>query len=330
MNNDDFQSAPDGESASFATVIGLCESFADETNQSSFPTIDACLAGVNEALQPVLLRNLLAIDIRNRRRQGEQPESADYIQHFPQFAELIREVFVDSVGSQTSLPPKTVTAKNRAVSRLGDYRILGELGRGGMGIVYEAVHGQRGDHVALKTLPILDGAALHLFKREFRVLADVNHPHLIGLHTLEADAGQWFFTMDLVEGTTFLNYVRPDGVLDETRLRRSLFQLVRGVMALHGQHIIHRDLKPSNVMVTSDGHVVVLDFGLALEEDGVRQNQSLSGASIAGTPNYMAPEQAASARVTPASDWYAIGVMLYEALSGSLPFEGSMLQVLQD
>ena len=85
-----------------------------------------------------------------------------------------------------------------------------------------------------------------------------------------------------------------------------------GVMALHSHHIIHRDLKPSNVMVTRDGHVVVLDFGLALELDGGGPTSRLSIATLAGTPQYMAPEQAAGDRVTPASDWYAVGVMLYE------------------
>ena len=281
-----------------------------------------------ENIQPVLLRNLLAIDIRNRRAAGQQPSAEEYIRRLPQFAELIRQVFLDTLDSHASLQPKIATLKRPAVSRLGEYRLLGELGRGGMGIVYEAVHLQHGNHVALKTLPIVDGAALHRFKREFRSLVDVNHPNLIGLHKLEADAGQWFFTMDLVDGTTFLNYVRPGGVLDEARLRLALSQLVRGVLALHSQHIIHRDLKPSNVMVSSDGHVVVLDFGLVLDQDNAGNTQSL--VNIVGTPRYMAPEQAASGQVTAASDWYAVGSMLYECLSGDPPFRGPTLQVLQD
>ena len=330
MKNDSSENIPSDGTASFATIIGLCESFAGEANESSFSTLDSCLAGVGETLKPVLLRNLLAITIKNRRAAGEQPQAQEYIQRFPQFAELIRNVFLDSVDFQASVQPKIAAVGSPAVSRLGDYRILGELGRGGMGVVYEAIHIHRGNRVALKTLPLVDGATLHGFKREFRVLADVNHPNLIGLHTLEADASQWFFTMDLVEGMTFLKYVRPNGVLDEPRLRSALSQLVRGVMALHGQHIIHRDLKPSNVMVTSDGHLVVLDFGLALGQDSTGFTHSLSIATISGTPRYMAPEQAAGEQATPASDWYAVGVMLYEALSGVPPFSGPLLQVLQD
>src|SRR5262245_17164924 len=134
--------------------------------------------------------------------------------------------------------------------------------------------------------------------------------------------------MDLVEGVDFLRWVRPGDRLDEARVRQVLPQLVAAVMALHANHIIHRDLKPSNVMVTGDGHVVVLDFGLVLELD--QGHTSGTGDRITGTPRYMAPEQAASKPVTPASDWYAVGVMLYEVLSGRPPFSGPMLRVLQD
>ncbi|MFO1095043.1 MAG: serine/threonine-protein kinase [Planctomycetaceae bacterium] len=281
---------------SFATIIGLCESFAGETNPSPLSTLDERLAGVGEPLKPVLFRNLLAIDLRNRRAGGEHPDAEEYLRRFPQFADVIREMFADSLDSRSLPSPRIAGHGSPAVTRLGDYRLLGELGRGGMGVVYEAVHTQRGDHVALKTLPIVDGLALHLFKREFRVLADVNHPNLVGLQTLESDAGQWFLTMDLVEGTDFLKYVRSGGALDEPRLRSALSQLVRAVMALHGQHVIHRDLKPSNVLVDSKGHLVVLDFGLALDHGTTQQSQSHSTATVAGTPRYMAPEQAAGQR----------------------------------
>ena len=102
-------------------------------------------------------------------------------------------------------------------------------------------------------------------------------------------------------------------------------QLVKAVMALHAHHVIHRDLKPSNVMVTRDGRVVVLDFGLALES----QQLEASASQIVGTPAYMAPEQAGGEKITGACDWYAVGVMLYEGLCGELPFVGRPLEVLR-
>jgi len=190
-----------------------------------------------------------------------------------------------------------------------------------MGAVFEAEHLQRGHRVALKTLPALDGNRLHRFKREFRALTHVNHPNLIGLHSLESDGSHWFLTMDLIHGTDFLSYVRPKGVLDEPRLRNALSQLVAGVLALHGQHVIHRDLKPSNVMVSRDGRVIVLDFGLVLEDISI--GLATSAEVVAGTPRYMAPEQCLGEKITGASDWYAVGVMLYEALSGTLPHLGN-------
>jgi tetratricopeptide (TPR) repeat protein len=343
----------------FEQVISACKAFTEDCKPGAAPSIGAYLAQVPEDAQPTLLRNLLAIEVERRRAAGEQPNVEEYLARFPRYADLIRDAFLQlssasdrsssgwrqgaartgkflepSTGAADaartpSPPPQAAAARMPAASRLGEYRLLRELGRGGMGVVYEAVHLQRGNRVALKTLPTLDGTALHLFKREFRAVAGVNHPNLIGLHTLEADGGQWFFTMDLVEGVTFLAYVRPHGMLDEPRLRSALAQLVTGVMALHGQHIIHRDLKPSNVLVTHDGQVVVLDFGLVLELDGAGAT-GRSTHNIAGTPKYMAPEQAAAGRIVPASDWYAVGVMVYEALAGRAPFSGPLLQVLQD
>ncbi len=318
------------ESGPFAQVASMCEAFTQARGGQS---IERLLAQAGEAARPALLRNLLVLEVERRRAAGERPRLEEYLGRFPDSDALVREVFLElSPASfpvtRTAVEPKVAAWKRLSVSRLGDYRLLGELGRGGMGVVYEAVHVHRGDRVALKTLPALDGAALHRFKREFRALADVNHPNLVGLHTLEADGGQWFFTMDLVEGTDFLSHVRPGGALDEARLRAALSQLAAAVMALHARRAVHCDLKPSNVMVTRDGRVVVLDFGLVAELG--RADETPGPERVVGTPRYMAPEQAAGGPVTPACDWYAVGVMLYEALCGRAPFTGTVLQVLQD
>jgi eukaryotic-like serine/threonine-protein kinase len=135
------------------------------------------------------------------------------------------------------------------------------------------------------------------------------------------DRGQWWLTMELVEGTALLDHVRPGGRLDERRLRAALPQLAAALQALHAHGLVHRDVKPHNVLVTAAGRVVLLDFGLVAS---VAQSES----NVVGTPAYMAPEQALRQEIGPAADWYGVGALLYEALTGALPFQGAPLQVL--
>lgn len=312
----------------FDQVERISRSYSAAGSLGEPPSIVEYLGNAREGMQTPLLRNLLNVDIQRRRLNGENPRAEDYLQWFPNHESIIRQEFLASTdASRTTHPLETRDTPTPVALRLGDYTLLSELGRGGMGTVYEAVHTEHKNRVALKLLPTVDATRLHLFKREFRSLANINHRHLVGLHSLECDGDQWFFTMDLVEGCDFIEYVRDGGSLDEGRLRSALAQLVSAVMALHGNFVVHRDLKPSNVMVDSDGKVVLLDFGLALEVDAAAKTQTLGG--IVGTPAYMSPEQAAGKSVTAACDWYAVGVILYQSLAGRLPFTGSPLEVMQ-
>src|SRR5439155_1683966 len=127
---------------------------------------------------------------------------------------------------------------------------------------------------------------------------------------------QWFFTMELIQGRDFLTHVRPTaGAFDEERLRAALAQVADGLSALHQTHQVHRDVKPSNILVEADGRVVLLDFGLVAGMSGPGD----AVASRSGTPSYMAPEQRTGGAIGPAADWYAVGVMLYQSLTGRLP-----------
>jgi hypothetical protein len=200
-----------------------------------------------------------------------------------------------------------------------------------MGVVYEALDHERQELVALKTLLRFSPSNLYRFKQEFRTLADVVHPNLVRLHELVAnDAETVFFTMELVRGTTFRRYVRTstDGEeqADVARLRSAIRQLAEGVHALHLAGKLHREIKPSNVMVTTEGRVVLLDFGVATELG--RQGAQGAADEVVGTAVYMAPEQATGGPPTAASDWYSVGVVLYEALVGSPPFTGSSADVM--
>jgi len=244
------------------------------------------------------------------------------------------------------------------------FAVQGRLGAGGYGVVYRAIDRERNIPVALKTLRHVAAKALVRFKQEFRALADVSHPNLVTLYELSSQEDQWFFTMELVDGVNFLWYVRGEsypaesgptsavsaptgsdlkaffgrahddtgvvkaplaGALNLGRLRHALPQLAEGVLALHDAGKLHRDIKPSNVLVTREGRVVLLDFGL-VEEIAPAHTHTLDAV---GTPAYMSPEQVAGFPLTRASDWYNVGSMLYHVLTGQLPFTGSVLDVMQ-
>ncbi|HEY5148080.1 MAG TPA: AAA family ATPase, partial [Polyangiaceae bacterium] len=256
------------------------------------------------------------------------------------------------------------------------YEVLRCIGRGGMGVVYEAFDRERQQHVALKTLLHSSPGALYLFKQEFRTLADVHHRNLVQLYELVVtEDDRVFFTMELVNGTDFLTHVQRPGsrtsrdepseqsdqeptrreqfaqasgervrrarpAIDDAphpkaspadldRLRPALCQLVDGVRALHAAGKLHRDIKPSNVRVTPEGRVVLLDFGVATDLSRVVDDNLQEGGEMVGTARYMAPEQAVNEGPTAASDWYSVGVMLYEALVGLPPFVGSAFDVLK-
>lgn len=203
------------------------------------------------------------------------------------------------------------------------FTILGCIGRGSMGAVYRARDAETELDVALKSLPSRSPEDLYRLKREFRVLADTVHPNLVELYELFVDEHHSFFTMELLEGREFTDHVRADGRCDLDKLAPSASQLVTAVAALHASGRLHRDLKPSNALVTPEGRVVVLDFGLAtaLELDAPKHYALSGGGSIA----YLAPEVLFGEAPGPEADWYAVGVLLYEALTGKLPFPDTVL-----
>jgi eukaryotic-like serine/threonine-protein kinase len=258
------------------------------------------------------------------------------------------------------------------------------LGAGTTGSVYSAYDNDRKEVVAIKVLERLDPGSLFRFKGEFRQLTHVTHRNLLQLHELTARGSEWILSMELIDGSDFLNYVRPSGVarrlserpladdefdaldtvppevaaslaaqaaneqtrghvvrppaggaLDVARLRSALRQLAEGLRALHTQDRLHRDLKPANVLVSAqDGRVVICDFGLVMERQATGHAHQTTArfqgtgtigmyndTRVAGTLAYMSLEQAKGSPLDPASDWFAIGVMLYEALTGVLPFD---------
>src|ERR1700730_8855734 len=184
--------------------------------------------------------------------------------------------------------------------RLGPYEILSAIGAGGMGEVYRARDSKLGRDVAIKVFPpafVGEPERLARFQREARMLASLNHPNIVTIHSFEETDGVHFLTMELVEGQP-LNRLIPNGGLPVDRILDSAMAIAEALAAAHEKGIVHRDLKPANVMVTDQGRVKVLDFGLAKEmratdlEGTMPTSAEYTQAGIVmGTPAYMSPEQ---------------------------------------
>jgi eukaryotic-like serine/threonine-protein kinase len=215
--------------------------------------------------------------------------------------------------------------------QLGAYQVLSLLGAGGMGEVYRARDTKLNRDVALKILPeafARDADRLARFTREARAVAALNHPHIVTIFSIEEEDHVPYMTMELVEGCT-LDQGIPDGGLSPARFFDIAIALADALSAAHRKHIIHRDLKPANVMLTGDGRVKVLDFGLAraagaevagLGEDMTRLGTAIG--TIVGTMPYMSPEQIEAKTLDHRTDLFSLGVVLYELATGERPFRG--------
>jgi len=215
---------------------------------------------------------------------------------------------------------------------IGAYRVLESLGSGGMGQVYLAEDPRLGRRVALKVLSRETAAQsekIARFEREARAVAQLSHPGIVMLHSIEEADGLRFLTMEYVEGETLSKAIPARGFATERFLSLAI-GLTDAVAAAHRQGILHRDLKPENVMLTPDGRLKVLDFGLAKLRDDVftgdrttRETQSVTqDGRIVGTVAYMSPEQAQGLPVDNRSDIFTLGILLYEMATGERPFRG--------
>jgi eukaryotic-like serine/threonine-protein kinase len=214
--------------------------------------------------------------------------------------------------------------------------INGKLGSGSFGIVYDAVDRYRNRPVALKVLERAAPETVMRFKREFRYLAELRHPNLASMYEMLVLDEKWVLSMELVRGSELLEYLAFTELQNSfhatkempapvpaalspayvENVRETFRQLAVAVAVLHARDIIHRDIKPSNIMITAEGRVVLLDFGLIVE---VELDDTMDRRKVIGTPGYMSPEQMIAETPSTASDWYSVGVLLYQALTGQMP-----------
>jgi WD40 repeat protein len=318
------------------------------------------------AAQGECVVDLIYAEMVLREQDGDTGLLDEYLRRFPQHADTLRRQFAlhadfcDPLTEKKEAPavpsvpvgggpPLETTAHSpqaadaaapvmpeRGLPALQGYRVVGELGRGGMGVVYQAHQEGLNRLVALKM--ILSGACagpeeLARFRREAEAVARLQHPNIVQIHEVGAHDGLPFFSLEFCSGGSLGDKLNGTPLL-VSEAAALAEKLARAMHAAHEKGIVHRDLKPANVLLAADGTPKITDFGLARKLD--EAGQTATGA-VLGTPSYMAPEQAGgrSREIGPATDVYALGAVLYECLTGRPPFKAAtsaetLLQVLGD
>jgi TPR repeat protein len=283
---------------------------------------------------------LLLCEYLARRQTGEETSPEDFAHRFPEQVEELRRLVANlremPTGSSESPPGPPPNGEEAAgpslPNRFGRYEIMRKLGRGGMGQVYLARDSVLGREVALK-VPRLDknDPIMHArFLREAQLAAQLHHPNLCTIHDAGVERGIHYLTMAYIEGTCLSDMLREGKRWKPREAAKLVRVLARALAHAHSKGVIHRDLKPANVMMQPRGEPIIMDFGLARQVDVDDQDQRLTRVgSTMGTPIYMSPEQARGDRdQTGTGDVYSLGVILYELLTGRVPFEGANVEVL--
>ena len=329
-------------------VDELCDEFEARWKRGERPKIEHFLVQVADEHRHELLAHLLAIDIHWRHRDGQTPTAVEYAQTFPDDLEIIQRQFqgaqqqpsaasagVKSPSLESDGPSSDAPAGAR---RLGNYQMLEEIGRGGMGIVYRAWQPSANRYVALKlirrdrleSLPQdRQASVIHRFEHEAQAAGQIEHDHIVTVYEVGQVDGEHFFSMRYVEGRSLTDLLKQ-GPLDGRRAARYLEPVARAVHEAHLHGILHRDLKPRNILIDAKtDRALVVDFGLAKLAENT-EGMTIAG-DVMGTPAYMPPEQAAdSSHVTAKSDVYSLGATLYHAVTGQPPFQaGSVLETIR-
>ena len=309
--------------------------------------------GCNDVFLTRLLVELVEADFRLRMEAGERPHESEYASRFPEAADSIAarlaatvDVVPDGLSTKTGAPPSQLGAaqlqiqsdreRNPAAlqhgSRFGDYEIIDEIARGGMGVVYKARQIKLNRTVAVKMIlsgQLASEADVKRFYSEAESAAKLDHPGIVPIFEVGQHAGQHYFSMGFVDGESLSARIArgPLSPRDAAELTK---KITEAVAYAHEQGIIHRDLKPHNVLLTVDGEPKVTDFGLAAQVEG--EHELTTTGQILGTPGYMPPEQAQGRinDIGPESDLYSLGGVLYCLLTGRPPFQmPTMLETIK-
>ena len=273
--------------------------------------------------------------LTERLQGGESIELSDVVERFPNYKDELTELWplvmlTEMAGENASPIDETAAAKENELTEkqlpttFGDFELIEEIGRGGMGVVYRARQQSLGREVALKLI-LLDHLASDTdrarFYAEARAAAKLEHPHIVPVYDLGDVQGRPYISMKLIEGSTLSSQLQ-NGHMDGKSAAKLLIPLCQAVQYAHENSVLHRDVKPSNIMINHEGQAFLTDFGLAKD---LRETPTLTRTgAVVGTPAYMPPEQASGQKPTldPTSDVYSLGAVLYHMITGQPPFVG--------
>jgi WD40 repeat protein/tRNA A-37 threonylcarbamoyl transferase component Bud32/Tfp pilus assembly protein PilF len=322
--------------ADWTWVNAAAERFEQAWKDGKRPRLEDYLLEAEESRSSALLKELMRVELELRRRNGEELVAEEYHARFPDHIAVVDAVFTAGRGRASGTDPLTTAASDLAehmdsvqepgthVRYFGDYELIRELGRGGMGVVYKARQVSLNRPVAVKMVrsaALASEEDLRRFQNEAEAVAALDHPHIVPILEVGSHDGQRYFSMKLIGGESLDRklVVYADQPKAAARLLKTAAEAVHHA---HQRGILHRDLKPSNILLDERGEPYVTDFGLAKRVEA--DSQMTASDAILGTPAYMAPEQASGRRgaVTTASDVYGLGAVLYALLTGRAPFGG--------
>jgi hypothetical protein len=310
-----------------------CCRFEADWRDGASPRIESFLDAVRGQTRSILLFELLSLELELRSECGEEPLAADYRARFPDNLDIVEDAFGvwfrdgESARSATTSNPGASRPDDPApgpVRQVGDYELVEELARGGMGVVYKARQLSLNRMVALKMIlagPFASEAEVRRFRVEAEAAARLDHPHIVPIIEVGRHHGHAFYSMKLIQGED-LGRQLGRFLGDPNGSAALLLAIAQAVHHAHHRGLIHRDLKPSNILIDPEGRPHITDFGLVKRAEEGASNLTASGA-VLGTPSYMAPEQAVGGRIGPTADVYSLGAILYQLLTGRPPFRAA-------
>ena len=307
--------------ATLEHIDDLCAEFERSWPSTKPQTIESVLdQDVSAMERDLLLAELISLEVDYRRRRGEIPKEQEYLNRFPEDAQIIKDALEEGNKPTGEFEPPPIDQLSKLFPTL---KIIELIGAGGMGAVYKAHQVGLDRVVALKILPEEFGHDVKFalrFTREARTLAKLNHPNIVSVYEFGNVEETYYFLMEYVDGSTLRDVVRTRLLAPEHALS-IIPHLCDALQYAHNKEVVHRDIKPENILMAIDGSVKIADFGLSLILGNDSPSETITGThQVMGTPRYMAPEQFEGTHdVDHRADIYSLGVVFYEMLTGELP-----------